>query len=76
MKTLKQMSVPKKETIVYKFSCPYCGKVFEGSKGKFNECFRHIARTKRCNQAHSVSPCYPINHCTITKNGNTYSYLP
>lgn len=63
--------------ILYKFSCPYCGKVFEGTKAKFNKCFDHIAKTKGCRESHSVDPCYPINHCIrIEANGETYQHLP
>ena len=63
-----------KSLIHYEFSCAYCGKVFEGSRSKFDECFEH--QNKEHPQESVAHPCYPINHCLILEDNKTYQYLP
>ena len=61
-------------TINYEFRCPYCNKVFKGSKKSFDECFKHM--TTDCKEAYNANPYYPLNYCTKTQNGLTRHYLP
>lgn len=67
------MTVPE-VTINYEFRCPYCNKVFKGSKRKFDECFKHMIDD--CKEAYNANPYYPLNYCTKTENGLTRHYLP
>jgi hypothetical protein len=60
------------KSVLYSYGCPYCN-----FKTEFFYCVcLHIAYNEKCYRASQVSPCYPINHCYIVKNGKKYQYIP
>jgi hypothetical protein len=62
----------KHEGVHYEFECPHCN-----FRSKYFYCVcLHIAYSRDCFQHDLTSPCYPINHCYIERNGKKYQYIP